>query len=60
MRTTINGVDCYGEMNKFQNINVICENESYDDIHPDGFDTWEEAVKVLSDIFHDIVELEVI
>jgi len=60
MKTTIDGIDCYGKMTKENNINVICDNEMYDGIYPDGFETWQEAVNHLKDFFPDIVELEII
>ena len=47
-------------MYKEQNIQVICENEMYDGIYPDGFDTGEEAIEHLTLYFPDIVELEAI
>ena len=42
MRTTINGIDCFGEMYKEQNVSVTCDDEIFDGIYPEGFETWED------------------
>jgi len=60
MKTTIDGIDCYGKMAKENNIAVICQDEAYDCIYSDGFNTWQEAVNHLKDLFPNIVELTAI
>jgi hypothetical protein len=54
---TIEGIDCYGEMNIFRNIEIVCDDEENDSIWPNGFHTWEEAVDYLSKYYHDMVQL---
>lgn len=57
----IKGIDCYGEMYPEQNIEIICEDERYDGIYPDGFNTWTEAVDYLLEHHSkDIVELSAV
>jgi len=56
----INGIGCTGEMHKEQNVQVICEDEMFDGIYPDGFNNWQEAIRHLELYYPDIVELTAI
>lgn len=57
----IKGIDCFGEMNEDQNIEVKCNDEFDDGVYPDGFKNWTEAVNhLLKSWDGEIVELETI
>ena len=42
-------VSCYGKMHPEQNVNIVCENEFYDQIYPNGFENWTECVHFIID-----------
>ena len=41
-------VYCYGKMSLEQNVNVTCTDEFEDKIVSNGFNSWQEAVEILS------------
>ena len=58
--TIINGVECYGDLNDYSNIQVLCEDEMDDFIwltrDPKKHPNWKEIVTHLQKKF-DIIEL---
>ncbi len=42
-------IDCYGDMHPGQNIEVVCNDEFDDGFVAEGFDSWELAVRALTD-----------
>jgi len=59
----INGVECYGTLNEYSNVNVLCEDEMDDFIwltrEPKEHPTWKEVVSFLQERF-EVVELQAI
>jgi hypothetical protein len=67
--TTVNGVECYGELRDDSNFQVVCEDEEDDDVWCDGnpnhpefvFESWKDVVAELQQHFgSEIVEISAV
>ncbi|MCB1712263.1 MAG: hypothetical protein KDH96_07245 [Candidatus Riesia sp.] len=62
---TVDGVDCYGELEEDSNFQIICEDESYDGVwacrDPELQKTWKDVVdKLKTEYRKDIQELHAV